>query len=1016
MDTWYFWRSWHAQSRGCFIFLLALFGFLLFYFTYHYFQSPEAVIEWQKISNIDKLSLPAETFRVGLFDFTYSLDNYAITESFRATAIQPSLSAAYLHLGVLALAFIIFSTVISALRGFWFYFGILIISGFFISLRLEQLMLFGSYDKTGLLIMLSLYLPLLYYFAYLRTDHALLIRIISFSVLTLLSGALLYFTSNVPYPLYYLAHYSLPAALVLSVVFIFLLGHTMISFFLKIVTMGNTVSSRHSTWHFLAVSVIYLLNVFLLFLYNTGRISWDILYLNAFFILGVVALLGLWDFKDREVQYRSAFAFAPLGAFFYMALALITFSTLAYIFLTANDPLMEAMEDTIIYSQIGYGLIFMFYVIGNFIQPLMDNQQVYRIMYKPPTFPYGTAQITGFIATLAFFLNANLFPFYQTIAGYYNGLGDTYLMADDRFLAEQYYKMGDQYGYNNHRSNYALGSLARAQEDEQLAQFYFSEALKKRPTPYAQVNLGYELQENERLFDALFSFRQGLEKFPDNPYLYNNLAITFGKTSVLDSALYYLKEAGEDPRSREAAETNILGLIAKNENLLTFDLDSLISEAESGDAYLPASVNQLLLLNKYRPQATARAYEWRVPADSVLSSFDFAYLYNYVFNKPEQLDSTQLRVLREIAENPANGSFYEALLLINAYAMYANNQVVDAMKTLDYLQALNPFQRGNYNNILGLWALQMNAPEVASAYLDKAVAARYEDALFRYAVSKAEAMALPGGNQREAYLAWDSLARLEKEGIREVQQVVSDMLSITSGNVSQLNEQEDSFIYQYLRYRAPFMSESELESALSALDDPAFLVLALHDLHLRFPSWQSEVLNKQSEAFLQQKLSLSESANLYRDWLRVYRLENQGKTLQAAELAKDLQEPSRWHELKKMYLQAVFSAENAEPEVAKELAARMLGNPFYEQGFLFAVDYLYADDPLRQYELILDAVETHPFNPALKKAYIRSSLQQGLESYAEGALEELRSLLPAAEFAEYLQTYEALKAEMMLSF
>lgn len=126
----------------------------------------------------------------------------------------------------------------------------------------------------------------------------------------------------------------------------------------------------------------------------------------------------------------------------------------------------------------------------------MENKRVYKIMYKPATFPYGTAQILGTIATMAFFLNAAMFPFYQGVGGYYNGIGDLHWLDKDHFVAEQYYKLGDQYGYNNHRSNYALGTLARMQQDEVLAPFYFREALAKNPIPYALVNLSNALAAN----------------------------------------------------------------------------------------------------------------------------------------------------------------------------------------------------------------------------------------------------------------------------------------------------------------------------------------------------------------------------------------------------------------------------------------------------------------------------------------------------------------------------------------
>lgn len=1017
MNSWYFWKNWHPQSKTIYWFLLAVFAALLLYFAYIFFESPSTVIEWQKISNVDKVQVPGDSFRIGLFDFSYDFDNYVVTENYRGSSIEVSKFYVLFQLFMLCLSLIFLLVIVSSLQGFWFYFGAIIMSGVMISFKFEQLMLFGNSNKLGLISALAIYLPSLYYFSSIRPDHDLLRRIGAFSLITLLFGTFLFITADVAYPYVYLVNYGLVAPLILSIVFIFVVGHVMISFFVKIITMGNTVGSKNSMWHFLAISLIYLFNVGLLYAKNAGYLQWDIIYLNAYFILVVVTILGIWEFKDREYQYVGLMPFAPLGALLYISLAIICFSTIGYIFAIANDPLLESMEDTIVFSQLAYGTLFMLYIVFNFIQPLMDNLQVYKFMYRPPNFPYGSVQITSLIAITALLLNSNMLPFKQAVSGYYNGIADLYLLKDDVFVGEQYYKLGDQYGYNNHRSNYALGTLARDQGDQFLAPFYFSESIKKKPTAFAQVNLGNALLEKDQYFDALYTYRQGLRKFEANPYLYNNLAITYGKTSLLDSALYFLSLAAESPLTKQAAETNMLGLIGREENLFSFALDSLLDEVLEDRAYVPSLVNAFLLANKYGRTEQAlqgEDFRWLSPEDSALNAYQFAYLYNYTFNRPEQLESTQLQALQAFSVYGANANLYEPLSVIRSWALYHNWQVVEAMKILDGLQAMNPFQRGYYNHMLGMWALQQNSPQVSVRFLEMAERARYEQSLFHKAVALSEAYTQDKQLKQEAMTAWDSLYTLESEGIAEVNPLVQQMRQILTVLPADLSELQDEFLYLLFRYRFHDLDQQQRQAILREMDNLDFVAIALHDNYLLYQNGQ-ELLRPLIKDMLPPADSLSEQASVYRSWAEIFLLEDAEQWDDIINSTANLAVPGIRHEqLLEYYAIRHMMTEEREAEI-NEKALKLIGNPLFEKGFLLALDVLF-EDSLEKYNLLLDAQQTNPFSISLKKALIRASLQAGLESYAEDALTELREMLTEREYTAYLKLYEEMKLAYTPSF
>lgn len=1015
MARWYFWKSWHPQGKAAYWLLLLTFGLLIIYFTYSFFASPSTAIEWQKISRVDKVSVPAETIRIGLFDLNYTFDNYLVKESYQGSAVQLRSWPMVIQLVMVVLSLTVILVVCSAIKGFWFYFGALLFTGVLISFQWEQLLLFGESDKTGLITGLALFLSLMYFFNKIRPDYDLFIRFVAFGSLILLFGVFLYMTATVQHPLVYLVNYGLVAPLVLTAVFIIILGHVMISFFLRIITQTNAVGDKNSIWHFLIISIIYLANLFLLFGRNAGFLDWDILYLNAYLVLVVCAVLGIWDFKDREFQYQNLFAFAPLGGFLYLSLAIICFSTLSYIFVIANDPLIETFEDIVVYSQLSFGLLFIGYIIVNFIQPLMENMQVHRIMYKPRTFPYGTVQIVGLIGVVAFLANANFFPVYQAVAGYYNGIGDLHQLEEEDFVAEQYFKLGDQYGYNNHRSNYSLGALAQQKSDASLSPFYFGEAVKKRPSVYAHVNLGNALLERNKLFDALSSYEQGLKDFEANPYLFNNLAVAYGQTALLDSALYYLLRAGEAPETSQAAQANVLGLIASSEEMFKIDLDSLLHEVIQDKEYLPSLVNTFLLANKYADQSafSDTGYSWLNRPDSLLNSNEFAYLFNYTFKSPNSLDSIQINQLNGYANSPANARYYEALSVVRAWALYQQNQVTEAVRVLDAFQALNPFQRGYYNNMLALWVLQQDAPELSSKFAEKAKQARFDGALLTHAVSLSEAAALKLVPDREAYQAWDTLYTLSEEGIQESNPLVETMRNIFGNQPFSLPNQSDESIYLYLTYRFSSIAPTRQLEVLKAIENPNHLSLALHDLWLKYPD-QHENLKTYIETLMPLP-QMNAASQSYVRWLRIFMLEDEQNWSQIISLLEGLEQPSRWHSQLIEYYQFCWLTEQAPSEEAKRIARRMIGNPFFEKGFLRAVHYLYKD-PLEQYNLLLKAQRTNPNAPELKQAYVLASLKAGLEGYAEETLVNLQGLMSPSAYEKFLQDYNQLKSEITTVF
>ena len=56
---------------------------------------------------------------------------------------------------------------------------------------------------------------------------------------------------------------------------------------------------------------------------------------------------------------------------------------------SSNDAALRVIRDFIIYSHIGFGAIFLVYILSNFVNMLDDNLNVYKVLYNPNRMAYG---------------------------------------------------------------------------------------------------------------------------------------------------------------------------------------------------------------------------------------------------------------------------------------------------------------------------------------------------------------------------------------------------------------------------------------------------------------------------------------------------------------------------------------------------------------------------------------------------------------------------------------------------
>lgn len=979
---WAFWRDWPRPIRNVFAAAGILVSLLIIFCLGAELVGHSLVLEWYLSTETESVTQAVEKVSVGLFEIDIPADILLVRQHFEGSPYIIRPWAGTLYLACIFFFYSILLTVSTYLSKFWYLVSAGIFIGLLVSMRLEQLLLFGWFDYKPLVLALILFLPLSYYFHAFRKRIPLVTRLLSFMGAFLVFSIVIYFGAGIDRPLYSLAQYNFAAPVLLTIAFAILVGHEVIYFILMMITRGKAPAGQKNWIHFFTFSLIYLINVGLVYARNAGFIDWDIIYLSEVLLLSIAGVLGLWGLKAREARYQATAAFYPKGALFYAAMAGISFTTIAYQLLQGNDPVLETFEDGIVFSQLGFGVMFLLYVIVNYINPLMANLPVYKIVFKEGTLPYTTYRLAGLIAVAAFYLLSNQVAFSQAVAGFYNGLGDLYKVRSQHLLSEQYYKQGSMYGYMNHKSNYQLGFIANSKEKPGEALYYFDQASGKHPSPHSFVNLSNQYQMTRQFFKGIFTLQKASSRFLSNGYIGNNLGVLYSSTSILDSALFYLRSGTDTGFSGRAAKANIAYLayktgtpIAGNEmtdmiderNAYAFLTNAIASRLQADTAFLPEPVLAL------------------VP-DSVLNGLSFPFVNNAAFATLGASGNILSERLPAITENPANAGYYGPLSVALALQHYFNGEVSVALQKLDYVQQTFPTLRPYCFYLMGTITLDQGAALESAELLEQAASENYPGAALNQAIALSEA-----GNEEQAQLKWIFLENSEEEA-----PLAASILPLfESGAADELKTDQDR--YQYVRWFGDRLSREERERAWESFENENMQKAAMVSLADRFFR-----LGKVEEA--KEVLSLPQLNEWSQPELHLLRIsmalrENGIEVLEEERNLSSLPPTSI-----KVFHAAAEALKNGDLRALKDAGGI---NPFRQELMIAIANHLASNEmDEAAYEVLVLAQQANSYSIPVLKTYIDLSLQMGFENYAESALIRLQSLLSPEEYALYERAFD----------
>jgi hypothetical protein len=977
MQSRWFWNTWLNDFKWIWYILLCafLFGFLLLWFDYT--KGVESVIHWDKIQEQKVLESVVHSFNVGPFELIVPGENFVILEYFNGSHIQLNQFVLNAFIIVLTLCVVTLLSIITTIERFWYFVGMALFILFVVSLRLDVLNIFGQRNQIPTISALSLYIITSFYFQSINKSVSFSKRLAVFLVLTAVVGLMIYFFAQVPYPFLHLSVTYYSSALVLSVIFCLMVAHEIPASFVYIVSQGHTKNLRH----FSLISVIYIFNVIVTCLHELGVIHWTFIYTNLYLLISISGILGLWGFRHRENLYENIFPFAPYGAYLYAALASICFITIAQFIGTANDPALHVIRDVIIFSHVGYGVIFLTYVFSNFILMFAQNMPVYKVLYKSNRMPYFTFRLAGLIMTLGFVFYSGWQQYvYNSIAGFYNNIGDLYEFLDRSAISEAYYEQGKNYGFANNHANYALANLKIARYDLEAAHKNLEWANVRTPNVFSITNEANLYSWENHVRESITAYREGINRMSGSGEMYNNLGFTYGKLRYLDSAVYYLGEARKYKNSKSSAEANFIAVAGLE--YLPIKCDSVLKQFDNP---YPASIGNAIAVATVQRQGFKTEID--VLRESRLNLSSATLLNNYIIRNAKALDSSFLTKAYHIASDSLNSDYNEALKASLAFAYYHQGNVTRALQVLGELVYLSQSYRGKYNYIMGLWALEQNNANLAASYFKYAVDDNYKKGRLYYAIALTE-----DRREKEALVAWDSVAIGKDEAAKAMAQKLKYVLSVPSKEVLALNDPDK---YQYCRYKLKVSDTLFFNRIVNSFQDENYKAQALLDITQRF--FERGDLLKAIRYFNQiGGLKLTDEILYKRVQHTELMMLAERKELRT--LAKQINKGltfSNEQALEKMYYTALLN-EAASDTINAARNFEVVGtyNPYFEQGIIAAADFFrsHSKNKMKAYNILVEAIQVNNRSIKLLNAYAKEASSLGFNDYAFSATQQIAEL------------------------
>jgi hypothetical protein len=927
------------------------------------------LIPWNVLTLDSSYFIDFKIFGKGPFSFSIPAENKVLTEFFSGGTVPTALPMTRIMMVATIVAILLYLALVTYFKRIWYLIAMAGLLVFLVLLNIESLAFFGWTDYKGLAIVFIVLLTPSYYLHAFAESAGLIKRLWVISLAVLLLLVMAYFFGESNYGSESIYGYGLLAPYILIILFIVTVAHEIIASFINAITGSDGIADSTKLRHFLIISLIYLVNILMSYLYVAHYIDWQLIFINPFVLLVISAVLGIWGSRARASLYVGASRLEALWPILYLVIGIISMGTLTYLMLSVNDPMLKVLSDISIYAHLGIGVAFVLYILYNFINLIEEGYKLKNVLYNPTNLPYLTYRLMGLLIVVALFaVRGFQYPSWYTMGGYYNANADIEMSIGNKDVAEAYYLNGNTYAYHNHKSNYNLAMIYQDdQPSEALKHFGFS--LEQNPTTQAVINKA-NLENNQGdFYKALFTLQEGNNLLPENARIQNNLARQFEKVKILDSARYYYAIAG--PKLAEL-RNNRLALAAQHAKPLGSDSLAWFKDLNKAGKANAAALGHFAA----RPKVSSANH-----------MYDMVYLNNWLLRAEKQIDAGLLAEAKAAIDSTSNTEYRDQLIYSWSLASYSYGHLTNAVEGLSGLMVNSTEWSEKAKIALGRIYLELGSYNQAITILSDASKGEVNlDLAVAY---------LEYGQPEKVQEFWQQVA-IPDEGF--LSEVAKQILQVVYAEEPELTDDQSKYLY--CRYNRYFIDESAINSILKLIQDENLRI----SLALELAEFYHHADNSQGAVLMLQNIEgLGLDMKEYRDYLVLSSLIYKNDEL----VQRNLDDyDSLYGFTEKEYL-----LENTLNHLAGiqldslDYLALAKDNPFFPDAILIGVNFFKSyPESIDAYEYLAKAVQMNPESPKLLSEYVLLALDMGMDTFAENAL---------AEFAQRFsgQAYLLLKTE-----
>ncbi|MBS9522844.1 hypothetical protein KI659_02335 [Litoribacter alkaliphilus] len=610
----------------------------------------------------EKINIPLKFLNLGLWQLPLEVENFVLFQNYESLPpiLQTNSTLVFgLAIWLLTAAGMVF---VSTFKRVQFIVTAVIFIGLSLLAGFNGLNIGGINTPYGLLIwILGMVAPAMLIHTFL--DHWQLgkraLVIIPVGLLTL---PLLAYLSPVINPYLMMAENLSLLAMGFSFIFFAYIGHSAITgLFFLLVKLNKGVGIK-VTWHFVTIFIIYLIALIFVYLDITGNATFGFPIVPIPFLFLLVGALGFLEVHLKTKQIEQPYPFPSIGKNFYLigfAIAIFTYWKAAF---SVNQPMHDFLRHGFIYTQIAFSTLFFAYVLANFSNLMNSGQMVHRVLFEPKLFAYIHMRLGALIGMLS------LVMFADGVIGLQFGASSTNLAADYYYATNRPLEAGilfenswDRYR-NNPKAKNASAHMKLNQRQPTLAKRELEQSLEVAPTVNDIILLSSVLHRENKVLDAIFYLTKGLEIFPDNIHLSNNLALLQSRINKSEDAYALLENLSANNKIILA---NKIGLQVKHlirfeeemdpENDLIAQINSLAFHNQKGNI-APFSLRDEKEVNTPLLERALLTNQWSNQTTGTVGD-DLAFIDQKLSeeNAPQAEEEwRQLRVLRTLQANRIN--------------------------------------------------------------------------------------------------------------------------------------------------------------------------------------------------------------------------------------------------------------------------------------------------------------------------------------------------------------------------